>query len=200
VGGGPDWLERWGVRLFVTYVLLRTADWVGGWASDEPTAATALRAIDLAALAVPAALLAATAVGLTRERVGKAVYTASVCGLYTALLLAVSARAGGLVLVLATAAALFHATEYLAVVTHYAWRRGTVGSAGAFRVMARHWLAFLAVYAVALGAVGVLFDRKGSGLYEFWIGANLWAALTHYAFDCMIWKLRRPDTARALGV
>jgi hypothetical protein len=28
---------------------------------------------------------------------------------------------------------------------------------------------------------------------------NLWAAMVHYAFDGMIWKLRRPETARVLG-
>src|SRR5262249_28626808 len=39
VGGGPDWLERWGVRLFVTYTLLRTADWATGWLGDDPAAA-----------------------------------------------------------------------------------------------------------------------------------------------------------------
>jgi hypothetical protein len=200
VGGGPDWLERWGIRLFVTYVLFRTADWVAGWASDDPVGAGVLRVTDLGMLAMPAVLLANTVCWWTRERIGKAAYTASVCGLYTSLLLAVSFQVVSLVLVLTTAAALFHATEYLAVVTHYAWRRDTVGSAGAFRHMARHWLAFLAVYAVALGTVGTLLDRKGSGLYELWLGANLWAALTHYAFDGMIWKLRRPETARALGV
>ena len=39
-----------------------------------------------------------------------------------------------------------------------------------------------------------------SGAVVFWQGPNLWAALVHYAYDGMIWKLRRPETARALGV
>jgi hypothetical protein len=32
-----------------------------------------------------------------------------------------------------------------------------------------------------------------------WQGVNLWAAYTHYAFDGIIWKLRKPTTAKALG-
>lgn len=199
-GGGPDWLERWGIRLFVTYVLIRTVDWVSGWASGDSAAARILQSADFVALILPVALLATAVLRLTRERSGKTIYTASVCCLYASLLLAVRFQAGGQVLVLTTAAALFHATEYLAVVTHYAWRRGTVGSEGPFRAMARHWLAFLGVYAVVLGAIGVSLDRRESSAYEIWVGANLWAALTHYAFDGMIWKLRRPETARALGV
>jgi hypothetical protein len=31
------------------------------------------------------------------------------------------------------------------------------------------------------------------------MGANIWAAFLHYAYDGMIWKLRRPETAKALG-
>ena len=31
VGGGSEWLERWGVRGFVTYAALRAAGWTTGW-------------------------------------------------------------------------------------------------------------------------------------------------------------------------
>ncbi len=48
-----------------------------------------------------------------------------------------------------------------------------------------------------LGSTGVLLE--GGPALEVWLGLNLWAALVHYAFDGMIWKLRRPETARALG-
>jgi hypothetical protein len=43
-------------------------------------------------------------------------------------------------------------------------------------------------------------SRPDSGVLVLWQGLNLWAAFVHYAFDGMIWKLRRPETAAALGV
>jgi hypothetical protein len=198
VGGGPDWLERWGVRGFVTYAALRTAGWATGWL--ETDSMHWLRAADLMVLAVPTLLVAVTLARLRRETLGKTAHVLSVCGLYAGLILSLSYQQAGLVVALATASSLFHAVEYLAVVTHYAHRRRTVGSAGRFRAMANHWLLILAAYAVVLGAIGVTLDRPESGLRELWLGANLWAALVHYAFDGMIWKLRRPETAAALGV
>src|SRR5262249_47724171 len=115
------------------------------------------------------------------------------------LLLSLSYRWATGVVVLTTASSLFHAVEYLAVVTHYAWRRREVGSGGAFRRLARAWLPFLAIYGALLGTAGVWLDGKSSPAFELWQGVNLWVALVHYAFDGMIWKLRRPGTARALG-
>lgn len=92
---------------------------------------------------------------------------------------------------------MFHATEYLAVVTHYAWRRAGSGSAGAFRAMAANWLVVLAVFAVGLGTFAAVW---GTALGKLWVGLNLTAAFLHYAYDGLIWKLRRPETAAALGL
>ena len=39
-----------------------------------------------------------------------------------------------------------------------------------------------------------------SGLMIVWQGLNLWMSFVHYTYDGMIWKLRRPATAAALGV
>jgi hypothetical protein len=138
--------------------------------------------------------------GVCRERAGKVAYLASVCLLYTGFILSLRFGWGSLVVVFAAAGSMFHAVEYLAVVTHYAWRRESVGSPGRFRALARYWLLFLGLYALALGAVGVWMSRPDSGLVVAWQGLNLWAAFVHYAFDGMIWKLRRPETAAALGV
>ena len=101
-----------------------------------------------------------------------------------------------LVAALATASSLFHAVEYLALVTHYAWRRRTGGSTGLFRTLAERWLLVLVTYVVLFGLSAAVLGRLGA---EVWVGLNLWAAFLHYAYDGMIWKLRRPDTARALG-
>jgi hypothetical protein len=195
VGGGRPFLERHGLRFFIFYTIARTAGWSTGWLEDSPPGLALLHALDLAVLAVPAGLVAAEL--LDRPwRLAKLVYLASVCGLYTGLLLALHTEQRLLILALTTASALFHAVEYLAIVTHYAWRRQSHGSASLFRSMARQWLTFLAAYVVLLGLFAAVAERQ---FRELWLGLNLWAAFLHYAYDGLIWKLRRPATAQALG-
>ncbi|CAN5838135.1 hypothetical protein BH23PLA1_BH23PLA1_07070 [soil metagenome] len=202
VGGGSEWLERHGVRFFVVYATLRTAGWTTGWLEADSGSFAYLRAIDLAVLTVPALLVGSVLVGFRHDRTGKALYLASLCALYWGLILSLSFGWSGGVIVLATASGLFHAVEYLGVVTHYAQRRRSTGNAGAFRSLAKHWLLYLGLYVALLGALGVWMERGGAGSrwFELWAGLNLWAAFVHYAYDGMIWKLRRPETARALGV
>ncbi len=133
-------------------------------------------------------------------RRGKLIYLASVSGLYTLLMIGLRTENRPLVLSLALAVAVFHATEYLAIVTHYAWRRQSQGTAGAFQRIARNWVTALAVYIVCWGLCAYLVDHGSQSLREFWLGLNLWASALHYAFDGMIWKLRAPQTAKVLGV
>jgi hypothetical protein len=196
-GGGWPWLERHGVRLFVFYLALRAPAWVTGLLRPDPYLYDAVRVLDLVVLAVPVTLLAANLADLTRDRLGKLAYLVSVCVLYSGFLLAVRAEDGPLALGFALGSAVFHATEYLAVVTAYAWRRTSGGSAGRFRAMATNWLVVLSVFAVGLGTFAALW---GTAAGQLWVGLNLTAAFLHYAYDGMIWKLRRPATAAALGV
>lgn len=200
VGGGPDWLERHALRFFFTYVLVRTAGWATGWIEASPDGRGWLATLDLAMLAIPAAVLAANVWGATVARTGKLVYLASLTALYGMLLIALRENWRAGVIALTAAGSAFHATEYFAVVTHYAKRRTASGSAGAFRTVARQWVAVIAVTALVLGAVGVWMTHPSSGFGELWMAINLWAAFLHYAYDGMIWKLRRPATAAALGV
>jgi hypothetical protein len=200
VGGGPDWLERWGLRAFVSYAALRAAGWATGWVDADAAYRPVLTALDFGVLLVPLALLGTNLAGATRERAGKLAYLASVCALYSGFVLSLHFARPGLVVVFAAAGSMFHAVEYLAVVTHYARRREAVGSPGRFRALARYWLLFLAAYVLTLGAAGAWMSSPDSGLAVVWQGLNLWAAFVHYAYDGMIWKLRRPETAAALGV
>jgi hypothetical protein len=199
VGGGSEFLERHGVRFFVTYTAIRAAGWATGWLEADETSMRWLRAVDLAVLIVPGLLVASTLCCFNPARLGKTAYLLSVCGLYSGLIYALSYRLAGLVVVLATASGLFHAVEYLAVVTHYARRRQVVGSEGRFRAMARHWFLYLGIYVAVLGSAGAWLAREDGPAFEFWQGLNLWMALVHYAYDGMIWKLRRPETSCALG-
>jgi hypothetical protein len=200
VGGGWPGLERWGVRGFVTYAAVRAVGWATGDLSADAHALFWLHAADATFLLIPLALILTNLVRAERDRIGKLAYLASVCVLYSGVILSVRFGWAGLVLVFIAAGQLFHAVEYLAVVTHYAWRRETVGTDSAFRVLARHWLLFLGLYALLLGSMGAWMSHPDSGLIVVWQGLNLWASFVHYAFDGMIWKLRRPATAVALGV
>jgi hypothetical protein len=75
-----------------------------------------------------------------------------------------------------------------------------VGSDGLFRRVAKQWLAVFAVYLVVLGLVGVWAGEGGGWVMRVWLAVNLWAAFLHYTYDGFIWKLRKPETAKALGV
>ncbi|MDY3553347.1 hypothetical protein R5W24_002448 [Gemmata sp. JC717] len=200
VGGGSEFLERWGLRAFVVYAALRAAEWAAGWLETDSAARAFFAVSDFAILTLPAALLLTNVAGASRARAGKLAYLTSVCVLYTVFILSLHFGWTGLIVACAAAGSMFHAVEYLAVVTHYARRRESVGSPGRFRTLARYWVLFLATYALVLGSTGVWLSRPDSGLAVLWQGLNLWAAFVHYAFDGMIWKLRRPDTAAALGV
>jgi hypothetical protein len=197
-GGGWPRLERYGLRLFIFYVIARTAGWSTGWLEDSPDGLALLRGLDLAVLALPVCLLGFELFDRkgSRPLFGKRIYLASVCGLYAALLLALRDGQTVLVAALTTASSLFHAVEYLALVTYYAWRRRTDGSEGLFRTLAERWLLVLLSYVVLFGLSALVLQRLGT---EVWQGLNLWAAFLHYAYDGMIWKLRRPETARVLG-
>src|SRR5207302_1658312 len=143
VGGGWAWLERWGLRGFVTYGAVRAAVWATGDARSDPDALFWLHTLDFAFLLVPVSLLVTNLVGANRDRIGKFAYLTSVCLLYSGLVLSLRFGWNKLFLVFIAAGSMFHAVEYLAIVTHYAWRRETVGTDGLFRVLARSWLAFL---------------------------------------------------------
>lgn len=198
VGGGHAWIEKHGLRVFIFYTALRVVDWTTGW-TDSSTREL-VQHLDLAMLALPAIVLIVQLPGLSRMHAGKIAYALSVCLLYSTLLLSVHFEQRDLLLVLALASAIFHATEYLAIVTHYAWRRREHGSESAFRAMAQHWLLVLLGFVAIFGIVESSLVSFGKELLTFWIGLNLWAAFLHYTYDGMIWKLRRPATAASLGI
>jgi hypothetical protein len=200
VGGGIAGLERWGLRAFVTYGALRAAGWLTGALEADAQWLAVLHRVDLALLAVPLLLLATNLVGFSTDRIGKLIYLLSVCLLYSGFILSLQARWVPGILGCAAAGSMFHAVEYLAIVTFYVGRRQSVGSPAPIRNLARHWLLFLGLYVLLLGSLGVWASWPQSGLVVLWQGLNLWAAFVHYAFDGVIWKLRQPQTAAALGV
>ncbi len=197
---GNEALERYGLRLFIVYVILRTA---GGmiWSTKALTYAKPwLHWFDFAILVIPLLITIVHVARWKRTHLAKSIYLASILTLYVSYLVAGHLQLNSWILCFATAASLFHAVEYLAIVSHYALRRRESGSADLIRELGKQWGLVLAFFVVGLGTLGWWINSLSPELQVLWQGVNLWAAYTHYAFDGIIWKLRKPSTARALGV
>ncbi len=198
--GGHAWLERHGLRVFIVYVILRTAGNLL-WRSDNGILSERIISlVDYSMLVVPLLLIAANLRDWNWNRLPKMVYMMSVLSLYSGYLLTSQFGPSRWIVCLATAASLFHAVEYLAVVSYYAKRREETGSSGLMRRVGTHWMLCFSVFVLSLGTIGWSMSNASQNYDVIWQGLNLWAAFTHYAFDGIIWKLRRPQTANALGV
>jgi hypothetical protein len=178
-------VEKWAMRGFLLYVILRVAGATSSAPALEP-----LRTLDWVAVLVPVGLLLNRLLRTTTgASPGGLLYLVSVSALYLSLLWAVHERRFGLVLALATASALFHALEYLALVS---WsvkqRHAAVGERmGLLGLLAPRWGIGLATFVLILGAGGWLMDRHW---LETWLALNVIVAFLHYAYDGVIWRRR----------
>lgn len=205
--------EKIGMRAFLLYVTLRIA---GGTWSNAPLDA-ALSIADYVVLAIPASLLFREITTFTNTARGRSLYLVSVMTLYVALLWSVHLQLPGRVLQLATAAALFHATEYLAIVTWAVNRKhgpraalldgrsgaGQLGKGSSrpsssgtdrltfFAAILPRWGLALGMFALILGLGHWMADRHW---LQGWLLLNTIAAFLHYTYDAMIWKTRRPGS------
>lgn len=198
-GGGRPVFESYGIRLFVAYVALRTASQLNGWLEASGQLAAVIGGVDLAVLAIPLLMIITEIVDGVRKKPGKVTYLISVYLVYSLTLLAIREQALRWLIPLSVASAGFHSIEYFAIVSYYAHRRKNTGSEAFFRVLANHWAQFLAIYLVLAGAIASYSDRLDVKIRDWYLMANIWAAYLHYAYDGMIWKLRRSETARSLG-
>lgn len=187
-----SWLsvEKWIMRVFLLYVILRVAS--ATWADAEIDAR--LRMVDLFVAPLPLFLLLRLLASPRKGHAGSVMYLLSVCLLFGSMLWAVHTRQVGLVLALATASALFHAVEYLAIVTWSVRRRhdSAANEMGTFAAFVPRWGVALAVFIAVLGLGGYLLDSRGM---EIWLVLNVIAAFLHYAYDGLIWRQGRAATS-----
>ena len=191
-GVGRRWLDTYAVRLFVVYAAIRL---IPGFDRGVEFFRLDVAWLDYAVLAVPVGMLCSELVSMSRDRLPKLSYLTSVCALYSSLILAAHFQQPKLILSLVTAATIFHSFEYFAIVGHYANRRQDHGSQGIFQLVARHWILTLFWFIIAFGIVSSTAHHL---IAEIWYGVNLWASFLHFAYDGLIWKLRRPATAEVL--
>jgi hypothetical protein len=179
-------LEKWAMRAFLLYVMFRVALATG----PEGSLAGLWRVCDWLVVLVPAWLILRDVTHARASSQGRITYLVSLCCLYLALLWAVRERHLGLVLSLATASALFHATEYLALVSWSVRQRHAAAGErmGLLGFLAPRWGIALAVFVLVLGAGAWLMDQR---FVEIWLTINVIVAFLHYAYDGLIWR-RRP--------
>ena len=182
-------IERWSLRLFLLYVTLRVA--VATWSSESRD--SIFVALDWLVSVIPLVLVGRDLFRCSSIARGGLVYLASVGSLYLSLLWAVHFRRPGLVLALTTASALFHAVEYLAVVSWSIRKRtrGPTASRDLLGIAAAQWFISLGTFLVVLGSGAWLLDQQWA---EAWLFLNVIVAFLHYAFDGLIWRHRPPQT------
>ncbi|WP_237226082.1 hypothetical protein [Rubinisphaera sp. JC750] len=181
--------EKWLFRVFILYVIARVAGW--SWQYEQLTQLA--HNCDMWMLLLPLAV-----VGLQIERGFKRgwpglIYTASVLSLFSAMLLAVHFNSKQMVLQLALASALFHAVEYLAIVSWSMNSKKTTARRDLFGHVGSRWLGYLVVFVVLIGASAWMLEQ---GAFKIWAAVNLMAAFLHYSFDGIIWKKPRSKSAR----
>jgi len=184
-------IEKWSFRLFLLYVILRVAGTTWSYLSLEQS----LRTIDWLVLAVPAWLLIRDLAQL-RFSPGRSIYLLSVTALYISLLAAIHANRPALVLSLTTASALFHATEYLALVAWNVRGRSVAmpDRLGIMNYLAPRWGLALGTFILILGSSGWLLNEH---LMQTWLTLNVIIAFLHYAYDGLIWRV--PKNPLPLG-
>ncbi len=176
-------LERIALRGVIIFVMLRAAGWTWQSPRYEQTLAIADVGIGLVmiGLVVRSSWLSRGLRG--RFWQGGFPYLASVVLLYGGLLTAVHLGRRDWVLPLATASALYHACEYLAVCGWSVQRARP--DAGWLARIAPDGTSMLLGFIAVCGMVGWWLNSRYT---EFWVGANLAAAFIHYAYDGLIWR------------
>ncbi|MBU6386730.1 MAG: hypothetical protein KGS49_12390 [Planctomycetes bacterium] len=186
-----DRLQRWGVRFFIFYVILRSASSTlySGWFIDLPWFPWWL--CDLGMLFIPVLLCVRKIAYVRSSDLPGTIYAVSFSSLYAGYLLSNLFGTWSMILGFATAASIFHSIEYMAFVSQ-SYNRNRTKSLGmtAVTLLQRHWYGILALLILAVGWIGWTAQASRPWIAETWQTLNLWAALTHYAWDGMIWKSR----------
>jgi hypothetical protein len=209
------WFEKIALRVFVLYTILRLPLWAvpvraphweqptewPAWVQtiavgflDGLTAlAETVGSFDLLVLALPVALLASELRTSAPASTGRLAYLTSVCFLYGSMLVGVHSGADNrLLLGLFLAISVFHASEYLAIVSWSVWKRHGRRPETLFGHLVPRWGFTLTLFVIVLALTAWMMDRH---YLRAWLVLTIFVSYLHYAYDGMIWKVRRPQSA-----
>ncbi len=191
-------MEDWLPMVFVLYTNIRLISFLGPMLHFEQFAwLSVIDLLDFVMLAIPLIMLGTELVRFSPRRVPKIIYMISFFGLWISVLWAAHHRRNGLCSIMLGAVTVFHSVEYLALVSYYAWRRQELGTAGLFQTMARNWTIVFAWYVIGCG---LLYSLGNAFFAVACYAVNTWASILHCAYDGMMWRLRRPETAVVFGI
>jgi len=181
------------LRGFLLYVILRvaTATWY-----DLGSLGAALQAADWLAMLLPVGLVAKNLALGARGSRGQTLYLISVSTLFAALLFAVHFRQPQLILSLTLASALFHAVEYLTLVSWSTCRAKRTKTSELLAYLLPRWLLVLGVFLLVLGSAGYFLDQHW---LRPWLFCNVVVAFLHYSYDGLIWSRGAGGTGPSLG-
>lgn len=193
-GGGPDRprIERWILVAGITYTLMRLSNWATG---AEPLLAV-LPFVD-AAVGAAFVLLILLELRDGVPSLPKLLYLLSVSTLYGTILAGLHFLPTRILAATVAATGFFHSMEYLAIVSFYLKNKARSGTWGA-RLLSRsavHWAVVLPLYVAFLG-LGTAWVKNVDPYVYFLLVTPV--SFLHYAYDGIIWKLRRPQVASAL--
>lgn len=197
---GKGTVEKLLMRTFLLYVLLRLASLTlpvearfGAHLAWLQWLSLQLVHLDYVAFLIPLALVGREVWQFRPNAVGRIIYLLSVAGIYGLLLWAVhqyhytaTDHQAALVMALAMAVSVFHATEYLAIVSWAATSK--CNPQGVLAYLAPRWAFTLVVFMSILTLSAALIDTWFANL---WLMINLAVSFLHYAYDGIIWKARK---------
>jgi hypothetical protein len=193
-------LEKYLLRAFCLYVIFRLgaplmADDRSRWLGWLDAVVPVMTWTDLWVLAIPIYLLARDLARFTPGAAGRLAYLASVCVLYSTILLTThftSHREGAnpIAAGLLIGVTVFHSTEYFAIVTWSVRKRyGKPGvGSGVMPKFAKRWVWFLVAF---MGSLGLGAWMLHSHFVREWFLVNMLVSFLHYAYDGLIWKAKK---------
>jgi hypothetical protein len=180
-------LEKWTMRLLIVYAAVRVA----GWSWPFPALDAGLNAADWFLLAIPVGLIVRE-VAASAFHPGRLAYLLSVSVLYSAMIFAVHFHRLDLMLMLTTASALFHATEYLVIVSWRVQNRKGGSRRDLLSWLMPRWGLVLLMFAIIVGFMSWHLTTR---TLQLWLLLNVMVAFLHYSYDGMIWKRKRTQPA-----
>jgi hypothetical protein len=192
--------EKMAIRLLVLWTFFRVAIAAGERYADQlGEAAANLLSMTHWLNWITPLLVAPALVLVVREIInyqpqcrGRLAYILSVVVCYAGQLVAICLGDIGWMTALFLAGAVFHATEYLAIVSWSVRKKST----GAWRYLVPRWSLALVAFIAVLGVTGWLLERNNDPAWKAthpewiyaWMLVTLLVSLLHYGYDGIIWK------------